>query len=113
MDYNTILLKAELERKHGCPIWETKTGELIPITQMGLNHMHNAWNFMVRNGLAAPTELLRLACITSLAMLREEFIQRGEDFPATDLIHVMQAIINPPKSIRTDLESLMRYLDRD
>lgn len=83
--YQRILLKAELERKHQCPIWETAEGELIPITSMGMGHMRRAWAFVVRKAHTTDNTRQYKTCIEHLAMLRQEFIRRNEDFPAGDI----------------------------
>ncbi len=53
MDTQTANVVADLERKYGCPVWVTNSGDLIPLTVMGSQHLTNAWNMLCRNLKAA------------------------------------------------------------
>ncbi len=117
--YERILLKAKLERQHQCPIWETASGELIPITAMNLAHMRNAWAMMVRNGMNEMNTLASYkSCLYALAMLGEEFKRRNEAYPEIEI----QRLVNhwgkllrqtsQAKSVREGFGDLVRHLSR-
>lgn len=38
----------ELKKRYKCPIWQTKAGELVPLTIMNQYHMLNAYKMVLR-----------------------------------------------------------------
>lgn len=84
-DATVALEMAKLERVHGCPIWQTAKGELIPVTKMEVSHLYAAWRYMVRAAKNPKSDAQYEKAIIRLATLSEEFKLRKLSYEQNQL----------------------------